>query len=49
MMLADDVVTLYDALGGGWQGSAGDIPEPQVASNPPALPAAADSLAASPP
>ncbi len=49
MTLTDDVVALYTALGGGWQGSAGDIPEPQVASNPPALPAAADSLAASPP
>ena len=49
MTLTDDVVALYTALGGGWQGSAGDIPKPQIASNPPILPAAADSLAASPP
>ena len=49
MTLTDDVVALYTALGGGWQASAGDIPKPQIASNPPVLPAVADSLAASPP
>lgn len=47
--LTDDIVTLYTALGGGWQDSVDEIPKAQVAGNPPTLPAAADSLAAKPP
>jgi NodT family efflux transporter outer membrane factor (OMF) lipoprotein len=42
--LADDVVTLYTALGGGWQNSPTDTPK--INPPPPPLPGAADSIAA---
>jgi multidrug efflux system outer membrane protein len=48
VMLIDDVVALYDALGGGWQDKAGDIPATEVDNAPPATPAALDSVAARP-
>jgi NodT family efflux transporter outer membrane factor (OMF) lipoprotein len=44
--VADDVVSLYTALGGGWQDDSGDIPGPSIAKPPPPVPAAADTLAA---
>jgi multidrug efflux system outer membrane protein len=43
--LANDVVTLYTALGGGWQEDAKTIPIPQLNPAPPPVPAAADTLA----
>ena len=46
VMLADDVVTLYDALGGGWQDDAGDSRPPPIDNAPPLVPAALDSVAA---
>jgi multidrug efflux system outer membrane protein len=41
----NDVVSLYTALGGGWQESAGNIPAPDVKAAPPPLPAALDTAA----
>ena len=48
MTLANDVVSLYRALGGGWEtpGAASQAPNPRGA--PPPTPAALDSLAAGP-
>jgi len=46
MTLAGDVVTLYKALGGGWQESIGDIPVPPVSKAPPIVPGAVDGVAA---
>ena len=46
VLLTDDVVTLYDALGGGWQDDAGDSRPPPVDDAPPIVPAALDSIAA---
>jgi outer membrane protein, multidrug efflux system len=46
MALANDVVALYRALGGGWQSDAATLPAPAIDPAPPPLPAAADSLAA---
>lgn len=45
VMLANDVVALYAALGGGWQQSAATVPAPVIKYAPPPLPAALDSLA----
>jgi multidrug efflux system outer membrane protein len=47
--LTNDVVGLYNALGGGWQEDAADIEAPVIATAPPVMPAALDSLAATPP
>jgi NodT family efflux transporter outer membrane factor (OMF) lipoprotein len=44
--LTNDVVSLYNALGGGWQVDAGEMPTPSIAEAPPVTPAALDSLAA---
>jgi multidrug efflux system outer membrane protein len=46
MLLTDDVVALYDALGGGWQDDAGDVEAVRVDTPPPIMPAALDSVAA---
>ena len=46
VMLTNDVVALYDALGGGWQDNTGDIKPPSADSPPPITPAALDSIAA---
>ncbi len=46
MVLADDVVALYRALGGGWQDSGASPPAPHVPAAPPPVPAALDSVAA---
>jgi outer membrane protein, multidrug efflux system len=45
MALRNDMIALYTALGGGWENSTGKIPTPQIAGNPPVVPAAADTLA----
>jgi NodT family efflux transporter outer membrane factor (OMF) lipoprotein len=47
--LTGDIVSLYKALGGGWEKKAGDITIPQIDPTPPPLPAALDSAAAQPP
>ncbi|PPQ25875.1 efflux transporter outer membrane subunit [Rhodopila globiformis] len=47
--LSNDVVGLYNALGGGWQEDSADINAPAVATRPPVVPAALDSVAATPP
>ncbi len=47
--VTNDVVGLYNALGGGWQEDASDIAAPVVATAPPVVPAALDSVAATPP
>lgn len=46
MTLANDIVGLYRALGGGWEDPGADIQTPGVPGAPPLLPGAADSLAA---
>lgn len=48
MAVANDVVTLYTALGGGWQQPAADLAVPATNKAPPLLPAALDSMAAGP-
>ncbi len=45
MMLIDDVVALYRALGGGWQDETGAVKAPAVDAAPPPLPGALDTLA----
>ena len=47
--LNNDVVSLYDALGGGWEEDAGDSRPPRANKAPPIVPAALDSLAAGTP
>ncbi len=42
-LLANDVATLYTALGGGWQDSMREVPKPPTPAAPPPLPAALDS------
>jgi NodT family efflux transporter outer membrane factor (OMF) lipoprotein len=44
--LANDVVTLFAALGGGWQESSVKIPPPEISAPLPPLPAALDALGA---
>jgi outer membrane protein TolC len=46
VQLTNDVVTLYTALGGGWEDRAGDIQAPVINPAPPVTPAALDSVAA---
>jgi multidrug efflux system outer membrane protein len=48
VMLTNDVVSLYDALGGGWQDNAVAGKPPPADNAPPIVPAALDSLAAAP-
>lgn len=43
--LADDVATLFTALGGGWTETAAQVPDQTVPARPPPLPAAIDGLA----
>ena len=50
VMLTNDVVSLYDALGGGWQDDTGSpIKTPPLDNAPPIVPAALDSVAAATP
>ena len=44
--LTNDVVSLYNALGGGWEEDAGEMPTPSIQTAPPITPAALDSVAA---
>lgn len=46
MTLANDVVALHRALGGGWEDPGAQSQAPPVPSLPPVVPAALDSLAA---
>ena len=46
MTLANDVVTLYRALGGGWEAPGAGSEPPRVPGAPPIAPAALDSVAA---
>ncbi len=46
MTLANDVVALYRALGGGWQDTGVETQAPTVPQAPPILPGALDSVAA---
>ncbi len=48
MALANDVVTLYRALGGGWESPAAASQPPHVPGAPPPTPAALDAVAAVP-
>lgn len=43
--LDDDAVTLYTALGGGWQETEQGLARPQLDGTPPVVPAALDTLA----
>ncbi len=43
--LADDVATLFTALGGGWSETAAEVPKQTVPARPPPLPAIIDSVA----
>jgi outer membrane protein, multidrug efflux system len=45
ILLTSDIVSLYDALGGGWQEQPNATQTPDVPLNPPPLPAAADAAA----
>lgn len=49
VMLTNDVVALYDALGGGWQENTTPVPTPSIEDAPPITPAALDSVAAGTP
>jgi outer membrane protein, multidrug efflux system len=44
--LTNDVVSLYNALGGGWEEATGETPAPAIETAPPITPAALDSLSA---
>ncbi|HEY2399595.1 MAG TPA: efflux transporter outer membrane subunit [Steroidobacteraceae bacterium] len=46
MQIANDIVALYRALGGGWEQSAGEVQAPEVSSAPPVTPAALDRIGA---
>ncbi len=45
MTLTNDVVALYNALGGGWQEDAATSQAPVIATTSPVAPAALDSVA----
>ncbi len=45
VMLTNDVVALYDALGGGWRQDAAASQAPVIATTSPVMPAALDSVA----
>ncbi|HEY0182119.1 MAG TPA: efflux transporter outer membrane subunit [Rhodopila sp.] len=49
VLLIGDVVSLYDAVGGGWQEEAGAVQATGIDPAPPIMPAALDSVAAAPP
>ena len=46
MMLTNDVVALYDALGGGWQEDTVPHPTPSIPADPPLVPGALDTIEA---
>jgi len=45
VQLVDDIVSLYRALGGGWEKAVQQLPTPDVATRPPPLPGALDRVA----
>ena len=49
VLLINDVVGLYNALGGGWEADAKDLQATGINQAPPIMPAALDSVAATPP
>jgi multidrug efflux system outer membrane protein len=46
VQIVNDIVSLYRALGGGWEQSVGDAKAPEVSTAPPPLPAALDRVGA---
>lgn len=44
LLVTNDIVSLYQALGGGWQGETAAIRPPKVLAKPPPVPAAGDVL-----
>jgi outer membrane protein TolC len=45
VQLVDDIVSLYRALGGGWERTVQELPKPDVSTSPPPMPGALDSVA----
>jgi multidrug efflux system outer membrane protein len=45
VQLVNDIVSLYRALGGGWETTAQHLPAPDVSTSPPPLPGALDRVA----
>jgi hypothetical protein len=46
VQIVNDIVTLYRALGGGWEESVGQLAPPDVSTAPPAMPGALDRVGA---
>jgi outer membrane protein, multidrug efflux system len=49
VQIVNDIVTLYRALGGGWETTVQQLPTPDVSTAPPPLPAALDRVGATAP
>ncbi len=45
VQLVNDIVSLYRALGGGWENTVQKLPNPDVSTTPPPLPGALDWVA----
>ena len=45
VQLVNDIVSLYRALGGGWEQTVAELPAPDVSTSPPPMPAALDRVA----
>jgi outer membrane protein, multidrug efflux system len=44
VQIVNDIVTLYRALGGGWEATVQQLPTPDVSTSPPPMPGALDRL-----